>query len=256
MPHWPQCVELVFRSTQAELHSLKPSPQATPQLPVEQTSSVSHWVPQVPQSCGSEAVSTHRSPHGVRPDTHWHVPAWQLVVAAHALPQKPQCALSLARLTHPAPQSVCPATQSGGSMPPAPPVLVVPPAVVAPPVLVVPPAVAPPVLVVPPAVAPPEVIAAPPAPVVPLVPDAPKSPEPPCGANSAEQPNSVAYATPTSAIRPPWREAKLMTNRELPMDETLLRSRNETLSHPARANATHQRAPAFFGFCRSDRAAP
>jgi hypothetical protein len=76
LPHAPQLVALVLRSTQALPHIVS-GVQTIRHRPAEQNSPAAHALPQAPQFARSEATSTQAAPQAVRPAGHAHRPPVQ-----------------------------------------------------------------------------------------------------------------------------------------------------------------------------------
>jgi hypothetical protein len=111
MPHLPQSVLLVLRSTQPSLHSVLPEAHA--QLPAVQTSVAAQALVHVPQLLGSVASTVHEPPQttcpAAQPVAHEAVPASLAehtgVAAGHDAPHAPQFVAVVAFVVQPVPAS-------------------------------------------------------------------------------------------------------------------------------------------------------
>jgi hypothetical protein len=107
LPHAPQSVSLLFRSTQPPPQSVWPVGQLLMQVELEQSSSGWQAMPHAPQFAGSLVVSMHWSVQFMSMAGHVHVPISQVICgSAQAVPQAPQFCVSVWTSTQfPPPQS-------------------------------------------------------------------------------------------------------------------------------------------------------
>jgi hypothetical protein len=114
----PQFCGSVARLTQAEPHSLKPSPQASPHLPSVQVAEpfvgMGQAMPHEPQLSGLEVVSMHEPLQFMRPPAQpaVHLPESQTWAAEQEVLQSPQRAGSFDTSTQAPPHSWKPAAHS------------------------------------------------------------------------------------------------------------------------------------------------
>ena len=117
-PHSPQFASSTFTFVQtgspppAGAHFSKPPGQ--PHSPSEQTSPLSHLIPQPPQFAGLLVVFVHTagSPHSSVFSGQEQAPASQVRPPVQAMPHPPQLLMSVSVMTHAAAHSVSPLAQS------------------------------------------------------------------------------------------------------------------------------------------------
>jgi hypothetical protein len=84
LPHDPQLLPSVWRSTQAPEQAVMPVLHAMVHIPLEHDITAGQTVPHEPQLFVSVSVFTQFEPHTVRPVAQPHVPLEQAMPAAHA----------------------------------------------------------------------------------------------------------------------------------------------------------------------------